>query len=88
MAKATLIVMVGVVLLAFGAGVGAGSTLNAVGVLGPNDIIVVTQPLSERERFRQCSMSEAVPSPEAMEGTLTRWTLRNMRAATPAWPAP
>jgi hypothetical protein len=80
MTKATLIVTLGATLLAFGFGVGVGATLNSLTFLGPIRIVNVTRPLSDRERFLACTVSDddgLIPE-EIMS---LHSTLRDMRAA-------
>jgi hypothetical protein len=81
------VVIVGIGLSAFGLGLGTGANLHALGVIIPKKFACATPPLSARERFRLCSMTEAdpVPTPEELEAMLARWQARDI---TPAWGVP
>ena len=87
--KTTLavVVLVGVGALALGLGFGAGASLNAIGALGSvRRMVCATPPLSARERFLACTVSEApVPTPQELEWMLGQ---RQGRAATPGWGVP
>ena len=59
-----------------GLGVGLGANLNAVGALAaPHSNHAGVGVLSARERFLNCSTSDAddVPGPEELEAMLARW---------------
>jgi hypothetical protein len=88
--------LVGVVGLAVGAvlgvglGVGAGANFAFVGALGPTYPLKSTMGvLSERERFRLCSLTDAeadpVPTNEELEAMLAHWRARR---AEPKWGTP
>ena len=81
-----VVVLVGVGALAFGLGLGAGAHLNAIGALGSvRRMACATPPLSARERFLACSVSEAIPDAEELEAMLAQ---RQGRAAEPKWGTP
>jgi hypothetical protein len=74
--------------LGLGWGVGLGANLNAVGALSaPHTNHAGVGVLSARERFVQCSTSDAdeIPGPEELEEMLAR---RQGRYAEPKWGTP
>jgi hypothetical protein len=74
--------------LGLGWGVGLGASLNAVGALSaPHTNHAGVGVLSARERFVQCSTSDAdeIPGPEELEEMLAR---RQARYAEPHWGTP
>ena len=91
MQNSTLIGMVGVAMglvLGLGWGVGLGASLNAVGALStPHTNHAGVGVFSARERFVQCSTSDAenIPGPEELEAMLA-W--RQGRYAEPKWGTP
>jgi hypothetical protein len=71
-----------------GPGVGLGANLNAIGALGATHTNHAgVGVLSARERFVQCSTSDAdeIPGPEELEAMLAR---RQARYAEPKWGTP
>ena len=71
-----------------GLGVGLGANLNAVGALAaPHSNHAGVGVLSARERFLQCSTSDAdeIPGPEELEAMLAQ---RQARYAEPHWEVP
>jgi hypothetical protein len=91
MQNSTLIGVVGVAMglvLGLGLGVGLGANLNAIGALGATHTNHAgVGVLSARERFLQCSTSDAddIPGPEELEAMLARW---QARYAEPKWGTP
>ena len=91
--RATLVgvVSLGVGLaLGVGLGIGLGANFAFVGALGPTYPLKPTgQVLSQRERFRLCSLTEAeadpVPTPAELEAMLAHWRARR---AEPKWGTP
>ena len=84
MRKTYLIMALGVI-VSFGIGFGLGTNLAALGVLSPKRLACATPPLSARERFLQCTVSEDVPTHEELEAILAR---RRGRYAEPKWGTP
>ena len=87
-----MVVLVGVGALAFGLGLGAGFHLNALERLGGRALKDYCKPvMTERERFRLCSMSlteaeaNPIPSNEELERMLARM---QARYAEPKWGTP
>jgi hypothetical protein len=71
-----------------GLGVGLGANLNAIGALGATHTNHAgVGVLSARERFLQCSTSDAdeIPGPEELEAMLAQ---RQARYAEPHWEVP
>jgi hypothetical protein len=90
--KTTLAVIVAIgVGLTFGVGLGVGLGANFafVGALGATKLKSTGAVLSQRERFRLCSLTDAeadpVPTPAELEAMLARW---RARAAEPKWGVP
>jgi hypothetical protein len=86
------VVLVGVGALGFGLGVGAGFHLNALERLGGRALKDYCKPaMTERERFRLCSMSlteaetNPIPTNEELEWMLAR---SQGRYAEPKWGTP
>ena len=91
MQNSTLIGVAGVAMglvLGLGWGVGLGASLNAVGALStPHTNHAGVEVFSARERFVQCSTSDAenIPGPDELEAMLAR---RQARYAEPKWGTP